>query len=55
MNWLLLIIGVFFLLEGGANLAYWHLYPKTEGELWFWEVGRAIRTILGLILIGVAL
>lgn len=48
-------IGIFFALEGGANLVWWHFNPPTDNANSklnvVWEGGRVARTILGLVLI----
>ena len=59
MNLIVLGLGAFFAGEGAANLVWWHFFPpqdKTNSKMeMVWEAGRFVRTIGGLILIGVAL
>jgi len=54
MNLILLLIGIYFAGEGAANIWWWSLKANIPGEIWFWEVGRFIRTILGFVLIVLA-
>ena len=48
-------IGIFFALEGGANLVWWHFNPPTDQTnktmQMVWEAGRVLRTVLGVALV----
>jgi hypothetical protein len=49
-------IGVFFVLEGGANLVWWYFHPPVDPTNAtmekIWEAGRFVRVILGIVLIA---
>jgi len=45
------LVGVYFAVEGGANLIYWYLYGGGVADNNFWQVGRALRLIFGIALI----
>ena len=47
--------GLFYLVEGGANLVYWYLYGGGIKDNPYWQIGRLIRTIGGLVLILLSL
>lgn len=52
---LIQVIGIFFAIEGGANLVWWHFNPPADNANSklniVWESGRVARVILGLVLI----
>jgi hypothetical protein len=48
MNPLLAGIGLFFVVEGLANILYWW----TDGHPWYFQAGRVIRVVLGMVLVG---
>ena len=45
------LIGAFFAIEGAGNLVYWHIYGVGIADNNFWQLGRALRMALGLILV----
>lgn len=47
---ILVLIGLYYTLEAAANLFYW----ETSGQPLLFQLGRAARLILGLVLIGLA-
>jgi hypothetical protein len=47
MNPIITCIGLFFSAEGAGNLLYWW----TDNHPWYFQVGRFVRVVLGLILI----
>jgi hypothetical protein len=59
IGWIVLGIGVFFMLEGAGNLVWWYINPPTDNVnvVWqsLWEVGRVFRVILGIALIALGL
>jgi hypothetical protein len=44
-------IGVFFAIEGGANIVYWRLFGKGVKDNDYWQIGRLMRTFLGIVLL----
>lgn len=44
-------IGASFFLEGAANIVYWW----NDNHPWYFQVGRALRTGLGFMLLAVGL
>jgi hypothetical protein len=48
---LIKVIGVFFAIEGGANIIYWRLLGKGVKDNDYWQVGRLLRTVLGIMLV----
>lgn len=47
---LLALIGLYYALEAAANRVYW----QTSGQPWLFQLGRAARLVLGLVLIGLS-
>jgi hypothetical protein len=47
MNLIIAGIGLFFVVEGLANVLYWW----TDGHPWYFQAGRVIRVILGVVLV----
>jgi hypothetical protein len=47
MNLIITCIGLFFTAEGAANILYW----RTDNHPWYFQVGRFVRVVLGLVLI----
>ena len=44
-------IGVFFAIEGGANIVYWRLYGNGVKDNNYWQMGRLLRMVLGIVLV----
>ena len=44
-------IGVFFAIEGGANIVYWRLLGKGVKDNDYWQMGRLMRAVLGVVLV----
>ena len=44
-------IGVFFATEGGANMIYWRLFGRGVKDNHYWQIGRMLRTVLGIVLV----
>jgi hypothetical protein len=44
-------IGVFFAIEGGANIVYWRLFGRGVKDNDYWQIGRLVRTVLGIVLV----
>ena len=44
-------IGVFFAIEGGANMVYWRLFGRGVKDNDYWQIGRVLRTVLGIVLV----
>lgn len=55
MNQVLLAAGGFIVAEGVANLIYWYYFPHSAGASWWWEIGRVIRIVVGVVVVGVGL
>ena len=55
MNLVLLVGGGFIAVEGAANLVYWYYFPHSAGARWWWEIGRVIRIVVGLIIVSIGL
>jgi len=49
MNLIITCIGLFFSTEGAANILYWW----TDNHPWYFQVGRFVRVVLGLVLIAI--
>jgi uncharacterized protein YjeT (DUF2065 family) len=47
MNAIIACIGLFFLIEGLANIIYWW----TDNHPWYFQAGRFVRVALGLVLV----
>jgi hypothetical protein len=51
-------LGIFYALEGGANIVWWYLHPPIDPVNAtmekVWEGGRLTRTIGGIVLILLA-
>jgi uncharacterized protein YjeT (DUF2065 family) len=47
MNLIIACIGLFFLIEGLANIFYWW----TDNHPWYFQAGRFVRVALGLVLV----
>jgi hypothetical protein len=45
------LVGVFFAIEGGANLFYWYVWGGGVKDNLYWQFGRFLRMVLGLILV----
>jgi len=50
MNPLIAWIGLFFVLEGLANLIYW----RADRHPWYFQAGRVVRVVLGGVLVIVS-
>ena len=46
MNLIIACIGLFFVVEGGANILYW----RTDNHPLYFQMGRFIRVALGLMI-----
>jgi hypothetical protein len=53
MNGLIEGLGLFYTLEGIANLAYWKFYGNGVKDNNYWQLGRALRAAGGLVLIAI--
>ncbi|MDD1669805.1 MAG: hypothetical protein LUQ67_00600 [Methanomicrobiales archaeon] len=51
MDPLVSIVGLFFVLEGVANIIYW----RNDNHPWYFQAGRVVRVILGAVLIMLSL
>lgn len=51
MSLWVVLVGIYFAVEGFANIVYWHLYGNGVKDNNFWQMGRALRTFLGIALI----
>jgi hypothetical protein len=51
MNYFLMGLGAFYLFEASANLFYWTDSRQPNNRIW--QIGRAIRGIGGITLIGI--
>ena len=52
-TWILFVIfciGAYFLVEAAANISYWW----NDKHPWYFQLGRALRLIFGLILMVIA-
>ena len=47
-------IGAFFALEGAANIVYWFYRGNGVKDNNYWQLGRALRLALGLVLVALA-
>lgn len=50
MNPYLAGLGIFYTVEGGANILYWNKSRQPNNRIW--QVGRVLRAFGGLALIG---
>jgi len=44
-------IGLYFAIEGGANIVYWRLCGRGVKDNYYWQLGRTLRTVLGIALV----
>ena len=44
-------IGAFFAIEGGANMIYWRLFGRGVKDNDYWQIGRMLRAVLGIVLV----
>ncbi len=53
MSGLVEALGLFYMLEGAANLAYWRFFGNGVKDNNYWQLGRLVRTGGGLVLIAI--